>query len=146
MKLVREYINEATAGINPIKYVPSFEGNINLSDKGITELPKDLPKKITGSFYCYDNNLTSLEGAPTSVGVNFYCDKNNLTSLKGSPRSVGKDFYCNDNDLTSLEGAPTSVSRSFYYHSNNISKKEVMRYFQMDVVQGIIYSDYEINI
>jgi len=63
MKLVREHINEMTM-IRPIKYVPPFEGDINLSGKNLKELPKDLPKKITGSFYCNKNYLTSLVGSP----------------------------------------------------------------------------------
>ena len=63
MKLVKEYINEVV-GIKPLKYIPPFVGNINLSGKNLKELPKDLPKKITGSFYCNKNYLTSLVGSP----------------------------------------------------------------------------------
>ena len=83
MKLVKEHINEVV-GIMPIKYIPPFDGDINLSGKNLTELPKDLPKKITGSFYCSNNKLTSLKGSPTSVGEDFYCHKNErqLTNQK----------------------------------------------------------------
>ena len=60
-----------------------------------------------GSFCCDNNNLTSLEGAPSTVGGDFYCSNNNLTSLKGAPSTVGGDFYCYyNNNLTSLKGAP----------------------------------------
>ena len=33
-------------------------------------------KKIGGSFYCSNNQLTSLKGAPEKVGGDFYCDNN----------------------------------------------------------------------
>ena len=68
-------------------------------------------RKVHGNFGCAANNLTSLEGAPTSVGGNFSCHENNLASLEGAPSSVGGDFDCFLNKLTSLEGAPNSVGR-----------------------------------
>ena len=45
---------------------------------------------VTGNFYCYYNNLTSLEGAPTKVGGWFKCSHNKLTSLEGMPQRVGE--------------------------------------------------------
>ena len=162
MKLVKEHIKESV-GIKPLKYIPPFEGDIDLSDKGITKLPKDLPKKIIGSFYCSNNKLTSLEGVPTSVDGGFYCYYNNLTSLEGAPTSVGGDFicyynnlislvgaptlvggdfYCSYNKLTSLKGAPTSVGGDFYCYGNNIPKEEIERYYRTGAVQRTIYSDH----
>src|SRR5271157_5767473 len=96
MKIVKEHINEVikSRGIFPLPYVAPYEGNINLSGKNITSLPKDLPKKITGNFYCYNTKIASLVGAPQSVGRSFSCYYNNITSLEGAPQSVGKDFYC----------------------------------------------------
>jgi hypothetical protein len=40
---------------------------------------------VGGSFECNINQLTTLEGAPISVGRNFMCDNNQLTTLKGMP-------------------------------------------------------------
>jgi hypothetical protein len=45
-------------------------------------------------FYCLDNKLTSLKGAPKQVGGNFDCSENKLTSLAGAPQEVGGDFGC----------------------------------------------------
>ena len=59
------------------------------------------------NFSCFNNNLTSLEGAPSVVKGNFSCFNNNLTSLEGAPSAVKGDFYCSYNNLTSLEGAPS---------------------------------------
>jgi len=58
-------------------------------------------KPWNGNFWCYNKNLASLEGAPSSVSGDFTCSDNNLTSLEGSPSSVGGDFWCYNN-LTSL--------------------------------------------
>lgn len=58
--------------------------------------------KFIGDFYCYGDQLTSLEGAPAHVGGGFNCNNNQLTSLKGAPAYVGGGFYCHNNRLTSL--------------------------------------------
>jgi len=39
----------------------------------------------------------------TSVGRSLFCDNNNLTSLEGAPMSVGGDFYCRGNNIPEEE-------------------------------------------
>ena len=73
--------------------------------------------KVTGDFSCYNcTSLTSLEGAPQTVGGYFSCRNcENLTSLKGAPSSVGESFYCGGcTSLTSLVGAPHTVGGDFF--------------------------------
>ena len=54
-------------------------------------------KEVTGYFLCSRTNITSLEGAPETVGGNFWCTNNpKLTSLEGAPETVGWDFYIQD--------------------------------------------------
>jgi len=74
------------------------KGDLDLSDLKLTVLP-DMLKDITvgGNFYCGNNKLTSLEGAPTSVGRNFDCSHNELTSLEFAPKTVGEFFDCRYN-------------------------------------------------
>jgi hypothetical protein len=36
------------------------------------------------------------------VGANFYCHNNQLTSLRGAPREVGANFDCTNNPLPQL--------------------------------------------
>jgi hypothetical protein len=69
--------------------------------------------KISGSFLCGNNKLTSLEGAPQEVGGYFECYSNQLTSLEGAPQEVGGRFICRYNQLTSLVGAPQEVGGDF---------------------------------
>ena len=56
------------------------------------------------NFNCYNNNLTSLQGAPSVVKGGFSCHHNKLTSLQGAPSVVKGDFSCFYNNLTSLAG------------------------------------------
>ena len=107
------------------------DGNVNLdiqilSFRGLPVLTK-LPLKfghVSGYFYCHCNQLTSLEGAPQSVGRDFNCGSNQLTSLEGGPQLVGGDFRCHNNKLTSLEGGPKSVVGNFYSRGNQLRSLE----------------------
>ena len=82
------------------------------------------PSSVGGTFWCHDNKLTDLEGAPRSIGEDFWCYRNKLTSLEGAPNSVGGDFTCTHTKLTSLEGAPTSVGGTFSCSRNNLTDLE----------------------
>ena len=92
-------------------------GNFNCYGLGLTSL-KGAPQTVGGGFNCSINQLTSLKGAPTEVGGNFLCYKNKLTSLEGAPQTVGENFYCYSNQLTSLKRAPKKVGGDFYCYSN----------------------------
>ena len=92
-------------------------GNVDLGDVDLREFSGTIFPvkfgKVSGGFYCSGTNITSLDGAPTSVGGNFYCSYTNITSLDGAPTSVGGNFDCNDTRITSLDGAPNSVGGDF---------------------------------
>ena len=78
--------------------------------------------KVSGNFWCYGNQLRTLEGSPREVGRHFDCDDNQLRTLEGSPRVVGGRFYCQENPLISLEGAPEVIEDVFWF------KNTVFRY------------------
>ena len=67
----------------------------------------------SGDYRYAGHDLTSLKGAPESVGGNFYCGRNMLMSLEGAPESVGGDFYCSSNSLMTLVGAPEKIVGNF---------------------------------
>jgi len=108
--------------INPDGTI-DVQGDVDISDRGLKELPLKF-NDVSGSFYCQNNQLVSLEGAPQSVGGDFYCYNNQLTNLKGAPQSVGGSFFCKYNQLTSLEGAPQSVGRNFSCDNNQLTNLE----------------------
>jgi len=76
--------------------------SVNLEEMDLTELPFNFGK-IFGNFDCWENNLTSLKGAPEEVNGWFDCDNNNLTSLKYCPKIVKRYFSCSYNDLENLK-------------------------------------------
>jgi len=86
------------------------EGNVNLSDYVLNRLPLTFGI-ISGHFWCYSNNLTTLKGSPIKA-LSFNCGGNKLTSLKGGPEIV-TNFYCYHNQLTSLEFGPKIVLENY---------------------------------
>jgi len=95
------------------------------------------PQKVGGNFYCSSNSLTTLEGAPQTVDGNFYCDRNRLSSLEGSPEIVGGSFSCCDNSITSLEGAPQTAGGDFYCEGNPISEEPMKVVLQTMSKEGV---------
>ena len=98
----------------------TWPGHFSCTDSNLTSL-EGAPTSVGGYFNCSDNQITSLEGAPSSVGGDFYCLNNQLTSLEGAPTSVGGYFSCSFNQFTSLEGAPASVGGYFYCSNNKLT-------------------------
>ncbi len=88
-------------------------GSIDFSYKGLKKLPNLTGVVVMEHFFCFNNELTSLEGAPAAVGIRCTVSNNRLTSLKGAPRTVGEDFWCDNHCLKSLEGAPEHVGDTF---------------------------------
>lgn len=113
----------------PVEWSESPGGRINvngtvmLKDMELIRLPFAF-EKVTGSFWCSGNQLTTLEGAPREVGGDFRCDYNQLSTLEGAPREVGRDFWCNHNQLSTLEGSPREVGRHFLCYDNQLTTLE----------------------
>ncbi|MEZ0223498.1 MAG: hypothetical protein ACAH83_03010 [Alphaproteobacteria bacterium] len=94
-------------------------GYIDLSYKNLTVLPNFSGVIVEGDFFCYNNQLTSLEGAPAFVGRRCGVSNNRLTTLKGAPESVGEDFWCTGNyRLTSLEHCPKYIGNTLGCQEN----------------------------
>ena len=75
------------------------DASVNLVNRKLTKLPLQFGK-VTGNFYCHNNQLTSLEGGPKEVGGDFDCHSNNqLTSLEYAPEKLSGKFYCENNPL-----------------------------------------------
>jgi hypothetical protein len=116
----KEFLDRFTRGawsLNPQTGKVDVGGNFDCSYRGLRDLKGIRFGNVSGNFLFYDNQLTSLEGSPETVGGDFRCSFNPLTDLKGGPQTVGGDFLCsNNNNLTSLEGAPRTVVGGFYCH------------------------------
>jgi hypothetical protein len=110
-------------------------GKITIDDEGLVSCNGDVILKqeqrherlpvafdrVGGNFWCWNNQLTTLAGAPQSVDRNFSCYNNQLTTLEGATQSVGGDFSCSNNQLTTLAGAPQSVGGAFLCNNNQLT-------------------------
>ena len=106
---------------------PKGKSLIGLKIDGKLITDKTASEPWPGYFACSYNQLTSLKGAPASVGGHFYCYNNQLTSLEGAPASVGGYFYCSNNQLTTLTGIHKilkTMNGAFY--ANNPLKSHVL--------------------
>ena len=114
----------STWKLNPQTGLVDINGVFYSHEQGLTDLKGVKFGKVSGDFVCSYNQLTSLEGAPRSVGGDFHCGDNQLTSLVGAPQSVGGNFRCEANELTSLVGAPQRVDGSFECSDNQLTSLE----------------------
>src|SRR5690554_5392471 len=87
-------------------------GDVNLRNLGLTKIPINFTE-VDGNFYCHENKLSSLEGAPEKVGRDFNCSVNYLTDLEGAPEKVGWHFDCFNNPLKSTKGKPETIGGRF---------------------------------
>jgi hypothetical protein len=113
----KEFLDQYTRGtwsVNPATGLVDVQGSFDCSGHGLKSLTGIKFGTVTGGFSCYDNQLTTLEGAPLTVGGTFSCWGNQLTTLEGAPRTVGGTFDCSVNQLTTLEGAPRTVGDKFW--------------------------------
>ena len=115
-----------------------MDGNFDCSGQGLTDFKVVKFGKVSGNFYCNNNQLTSLEGAPQSVSRGFNCHYNQLTTLEGAPQSVGRSFFCHSNQLTSLVGAPRKVGGDFRCEDNPVSETTLKAIFAL-MEKGMAY-------
>jgi Leucine-rich repeat (LRR) protein len=84
-------------------------GELNLSNLGLTELPQ-LPPKLK-YLYCYGNQLTELPqlvSEDPSTLVCLDCRSNQLTELPQLPPTL-MILYCSINQLTELPQLPSTL-------------------------------------
>ena len=123
----KEFLNECTRGTwtyNPATGLVDVVGDFDCSSQKLQDLKGIRFGQVSMDFFCKDNKLRSLEGAPREVGGDFLCSYNKLTSLEGAPQEIRGNFVCYGNSLTSLKGAPQKVSGSFYCTNNKLTSLE----------------------
>ena len=106
------------------KFLIDVYENVNLDYKDLVSFPDYIQfRKITGSFTCAHNKLTSLKGSPIIVYGSFFCCDNQLSSLEFGPRKVKSSYVAHQNKLTSLKYLPVSLN-SLSCHHNNLRSLE----------------------
>jgi hypothetical protein len=76
-------------------------------------------------------------GGPKNIKDSFYCYNNNLVSLEGAPQEIGRDFYC---DPLPLRGCPINLLAkiSFYEEGESIRLKNYIR----ETIDGLVPDIY----
>ena len=122
-------------------------GDVNLFNRKLSKIPLKFGR-VTGSFYCHNNQLTTLLGCPVEVGGNFSCSHNQLTTLEGCPKEVGGSFYCSNNQLTTLEGCPREVGGYFNCNINPLPQeimdnpKSFLKQINRDILINKLIDEY----
>ena len=124
-----KWLDECTQGtgswqLNPTTGLVDVNGHFDCRRQNLRDFKRIRFGEVRGSFWCGNNRLTSLEGAPQKVGWDFDCDNNQLATLVGAPQEVGWDFDCINNQLTTLEGAPQEIRGGFICHDNELTTLE----------------------
>jgi hypothetical protein len=113
----RKFLDECIFGTWSVNSegLVDVEGSYWCHEQGLEDFSGIRFGKVSEDFYCDDNQLRTLDGAPSEVGSDFDCSNNQLRTLEGSPRKVDGNFWCYGNPLISLEGAPEVIQGSFYF-------------------------------
>jgi len=65
--------------------------DVNLANKNLTKFPDFIKfNHISGYFDCYNNQLTSLVGCPSSVGGDFVCYNNKVQFTEEDVKKLSK--------------------------------------------------------
>ena len=119
----KEFLNRYTKGswsLNPKTGLVDVQGSFDCFSRRLTSLAGIRFGQVTGDFYCANNLLTSLVGAPQTITGDFNCNDNKLKDLEGAPQKVEGIFSCMTNQLTSLKGAPQTIKGGFWCTENQL--------------------------
>jgi hypothetical protein len=127
-----------TVTYNPLMRKVDVSGSVYLYRQGLTRLPFAFGK-VGEDFYCSDNRLVSLEGAPSKVGGNFWCAFNRLTSLEGTPSKVGEDFGCSVDDLQDVSALKRcKIKGTLYLYGPKADQEKVKKILRDQGYKGRI--------
>jgi len=125
--------------INPDGTI-DVDGDVKLQNIGLVKIPIKF-NKVSGFFRCDDNSLSTLEGAPTTVGGNFDCEGNLLRSLEGAPTTVGGYFAASYNNLTSTYAGEVDIEDiggNVFLTGNSLLELFVISTFNMRKIKLIL--------
>jgi hypothetical protein len=119
-----DHNTDGTWSVDPATGLVDVRGSFDCSHLKLESLAGIRFGTVTGGFYCFNNQLTTLEGAPKTVEGSFSSSHNQLTTLQGAPQTVEGNFRCTHNQLTTLVGAPQTVGGGFHCFGNQLTTLE----------------------
>ena len=96
--------------------VVDVQGNVDISNAQLTRIPFQFGF-VMGNFNCSDNHLTSLKGSPKEC-MCFYCYNNQLTTLEYAPEIVSHTLNCMNNRITNFTGINIEILHTFDCQDN----------------------------
>jgi hypothetical protein len=99
--------------------------DLDVSSKNISDLRGIEAFTALEIFYCYFNQLTSLDMSANTALTQLGCFSNQLTSLDVSANTALTDFYCYENQLTSLDVSNNTALMFLLCHSNQLTSLDI---------------------
>lgn len=104
-------------------YVVDSNKSVYLSNLQLASIQVKF-NRIDGGFYCADNELTTLLGAPEYINGDFDVSRNKLTSLEFSPNTILGLYRIAANKLTTLNGISQNLGGSLDISYNPLTSLE----------------------
>ena len=103
-------------------------GTWSVNSKGLVD--------VEGSFWSQNQGLEDFLGIRFGkVSGDFWCGNNQLRTLEGSPNELSGDFSCSCNPLISLQGAPEVIKHNFRFENAWLSYNLQSFLKEIDVIE-----------
>ena len=103
----------------------AFDGVINCSSQGISDMTGIEAFSALTELYCVNNPLTSLDLSQNIALEILWCSLNQLTSLDVSQNTALNSLYCFDNLITSLDLSSNTVLYNLDCRTNQITSLDL---------------------
>ncbi len=113
-----------------------FNGVINASNLGITDLTGIAAFTSLTSLNCSNNSLTTLNLTYNTALTVLYCQNNSLTSLNLTQNTALSAFRCFDNSLTSLDLSANTSLTSVLAYNNQLTSLNVANGNNSNILGG----------
>ena len=104
--------------INEVKF-------INCANEGISDFTGISHFTALEAFYCYNNQLTSLDVSKNTALIDLDCSNNQLTSLDVSKNTALTDLTCYNNQLTSLDVSKNTALTYLDCDNNQLTSLDI---------------------
>ena len=116
-----------------------FSGRLRMRNNQITTLVGiNWPNSLT-ELWLNNGKITTLVGGPENISGSFYCDNNELTTLEGCP-NIGDDFHFSNNYVYEFMGIGR-IGGSITCRRNPINNIWSELFYGMEYIELFNYMD-----
>lgn len=110
--------------------------SIDLSNRGLEQLPDLSTVVLNGVFIVSGNRLTTMKGSPYQVDGAVFANNNRLETMEGMPCLVRGGVDVSNNNLVTLEGSPIAMDLLLDISGNPIKSYRGMPEMIMGIEEG----------